>query len=278
MVRRILLPLDSSPYTDAALEMSCHIAKATGAEIKGLAVLDIPGIERSVGSVPLGGIYYADRIIEAKKVEAVEHVTKLLEKFKEKCRQKEVSYRISEQQGSPSSVIIDKSIYFDLVVAGMRTFYQHEPDEVGISIEKVLGSTVTPIMAVPKGFTAPDHKVKVVLAFDASQPAARAMHRFAQLVDTAQFEVKIIRAGGEKPDADYCLTRAKYFLEAHGFEDVQTEWTPLNPIDAIKEKYLDWAEAFVLGVHSKHGLLDFMVGSLSRFLMAEGRKIVLLGQ
>ena len=73
MVRRILIPLDTSPFTNATMDLGCHIAKTTGAELTGIAFLDIPGIEKSIGSIPLGGIHYADRLIESKKQDALEH-------------------------------------------------------------------------------------------------------------------------------------------------------------------------------------------------------------
>ena len=279
MVRRILLPLDLSPFTDSALDLGCHIAKATGAEIKGIAILDIPGIKKSVGSIPIGGIYYADRLIEARKQDATAHITELLDKFNKKCHAEGVPHRISEQQGSPSQVLFEKSVFFDLIIAGIRTFYQYGSDnQEGKGIEEILGSTVTPIMAVPKGFKVPDRRLKVLIAFNNSLPAARAMHRFAQLVNTAQFKVKIMMAGCDKKEAEYCLRRAGFFLQSHGFKDVSTEWNPLNPIDAMKEKYLEWAEAVVLGIHSKRGIIDFMIGSLSRFMLNEGSKVVLIGQ
>lgn len=279
MVRRILLPLDPSTYTDAALNLGCHIAKSTGAEIKGIAILDIPGIKKSVGSIPVGGIHYADRLIEARKQDATTHIVELLDKFKKKCQEESVPHRISEQQGSPSQVLFEKSVYFDLIVAGLRTFYQYgSENQEGKGIDEILGSTVTPILAVPKDFKVPDHRLRILIAFNNSLPAARAMHRFAQLVNTAHFEVKIMMAGCEKKEAEYCLRRAGFFLQSHGFKDVTTEWTPLGPIEAMKDKYLDWAEAVVLGIHSKRGIIDFMIGSLSKFMLNEGSKAVLIGQ
>ena len=53
MIKRILLPLDSSPYTDTAMEIGCDLAERHGAELTGLVILDIPGIEKSIGPVPL---------------------------------------------------------------------------------------------------------------------------------------------------------------------------------------------------------------------------------
>ena len=61
MVKSILIPLDPSPYTDSAIEIGCRMAKYHGAQLTGLVILDIPGIEKQIGPVPIGASYYADK-------------------------------------------------------------------------------------------------------------------------------------------------------------------------------------------------------------------------
>ena len=90
MLRRILIPLDPSPYAAAAVEYGCFLAKRHDAEVTGLVVLDIPGIEKSVGPVPIDGLQYAERLEEAKAKEAHERIQALLERFKEKCQKEGV--------------------------------------------------------------------------------------------------------------------------------------------------------------------------------------------
>lgn len=279
MLRKILLPLDPSPYAASALDYACHIANTCDAEITGLAVLDMPGIENTVGSVPVGGLHYAEKMIDAKRKKEMDHITRLTTRFEDKCRIEGVKCNVSEFQGSPSSRLIQESMYYDMVIMGLRTFYNFNSlDGSGESIESILDSTITPIIAVPEKFAINDNKLKAIVAFDQSQPAARAVQRFAQLVRTAMFEVKVLTCGGDEEPSREALEKVKQYLEAHGFTNVYTEWTSQGKIDAVKERYIDWADIFVLGLHSHHVLVDFMIGSLSRFLIRDGRKLLLLGQ
>ncbi len=62
MIKRILLPLDNSQYADDAIELGSVIARKLDAELTGLVILDITGIERSMGLVPVGAIHYAEKI------------------------------------------------------------------------------------------------------------------------------------------------------------------------------------------------------------------------
>jgi nucleotide-binding universal stress UspA family protein len=123
MIKRILIPLDSSPYTDTAIEMGCGLAKRHNAELTGLVVLDIPGIRETIRPVPLGGLYYVDVLEQSIRQDARNYIRKLLYTFRDKCRQAEVSYSQAERQGSPSERIIRESMFYDLVMIGMRTYY-----------------------------------------------------------------------------------------------------------------------------------------------------------
>jgi len=46
----------------------------------------------------------------------------------------------------------------------------------------------------------------------------------------------------------------------------------------MEEQYLDWATIVVVGAHSKRGLYDFMLGSLTKYLIKEAKKPVIIGQ
>ena len=67
MIKRILVPLDPSPYTKSSIEFAIAMAQRHGSEITGLVILDLPGIEKSIGAIPLGGSYYADHLEKRKK-------------------------------------------------------------------------------------------------------------------------------------------------------------------------------------------------------------------
>ncbi len=282
MVKRILVPLDDSPYTDAVMAYSCELAKHCRATLTGLTVLDMPGIEKSVGTIPVGGIQYADKLVKAKVQSAIDYIGKLINKFEERCTREGIAHNVAECQGNPSSQIIHESLYYDRVVVGMRTFYHIDKKNIeGDSIANLLDSTITPIVAMPANYnpgTPPHGKFRILIAYNDSLPASRALHRFVQVQPRQDYEILLLYAGGVKNDALNALDKATEFLGAHGITSVKTRWTSQNIVDAVKERYLDWADKVVLGMHSKKGLIDFMVGSLSRYLINDGSKVLLLGQ
>lgn len=280
MIKRILIPLDPSPYAETALEFGCNVAKRHGAELTGLVVLDIPGIQKAIGSLPFGGLHYVEPLEKSIEKEARTHIQSLLSRFNEKCQKEGVAHRQAERQGSPSERIIRESIFYDFVMIGLRTYFDFKAsDRPGDSLEKILDHSITPIYGVPEKFSIPSaEKIKILIAFNGSLPSARALQRLAQLAICDTAEVTLLMSDPKREAAEYYLDQAEAYLNAHSIRDVKKEWTSKNIIQAMEEQYLDWATIVVVGAHSKKGLYDFMLGSLTKYLIKEAKKPVIIGQ
>lgn len=284
MLKRILVPLDPSPYTDAVIEAACFIAKERNAELSGLVILDIPGIEKSIGPAPIGAIHFAEVLEKKKKEEAEARIEQLIDKFKTKCSEKGVIHHEANYQGSPSERIIKESVYYDAIIVGMRTYFDFETEDEsyrGHSVEKILGETITPIYAIPRIFPLSDtsnRKFEILIAYDGSMLSARALQRFSQLALPELMHATLITSQQEKSTADYLLDHAQEYLSVHGFRDVEKVWTKEDIISIVDKEYLDRMDLIVVGAHSKRGIFDFMVGSLTSHLLAEEKKPVIIGQ
>src|SRR3989337_2980836 len=251
MLRRILIPFDTSPYA-AALEYGCFLAKRQNAEVTGVVVLDIPGIEKSIGPTPLGGIYYASMLEKAKEKRAHEHIQTLLGKFREKCQEEGVSHREAELQGAPSGQILQDSIYYDLVVMGMRTHFHSETEHSpGDSIDRIFSHASTPFLVVPEHIQSRE-KMNVLIAFNGSPPAVRALQGFTHLFESSAFETHITLLMSESDSnlAKFHLDGASAYLKAHSFHNVKIERISQDIIEAMEAKHLPYTDLVVLGVHS----------------------------
>jgi len=282
VIRRILIPLDPSPYSESAVQLGCIIAKVYNAEVTGLVVLDIQGIEDSIGPVPIGGIHLAEKLEKEKKEGARRRIDELLQKFKSKCESEGVLYRVAQRQGSPSDQILDESIYYDLLIIGLRTYFHFETSEkYGSSLDKLLKQSITPIYGVPENLhisEKPDRKLRVLIAFDGSPLAARAMQRFSLMVNPDLYEITLLNSSDKKEHGEEILSRAEEYLISHDINNIHKVWTKDNIIDVIKDKYYDEMDGFVVGAHSREGIFDFLVGSLTKFLVKSAKKTVFIGQ
>jgi nucleotide-binding universal stress UspA family protein len=282
VIKRILIPLDPSPYSESALQMACIIAKEYDAEVTGMVILDIPGIEDSIGPVPIGGIHLAEKLEKEKKEEAQHRIEELIEKFKATCRKEGVQHREAERQGSPSVQILNESIYYDLLIIGLRTYFHFETSEkYGSSLDKLLKESVTPIYSVPEKLLfseKPDRKIRILMAFDGSPLAARAMQRFTQLIIPDLYEIMLLNSSEDRESGESLLSRAEEYLNSHNITNIQKVWTSDDIIDVIKNEYYDSMDGFVLGAHSRDGIFDFLVGSLTKYLVKSAKKPVFIGQ
>jgi nucleotide-binding universal stress UspA family protein len=282
MIKRILVPLDPSPYTESAVLTACHYAKANHAEMTGLVILDIPGIERSIGPVPLGASAYAEHIEKQKMKEAKARIHALLTAFKETCERQGVKHLESEYQGAPSASIVQASGWFDVVFMGLRTFYHFETrNDSGDTLDQVLDHSATPIYGVPAPFIKPFgrlSKIKALAAVDGSPPSTVSLKSFIGMIPPEKIHLKLVASNSDEGMARQVLADAEGYVRACGVGKIEKEWTPQNIIKAVDERYLSWADVIVVGAHSKKGLLDFMVGSLTKFVIKKAEKPVFIGQ
>jgi len=268
--------LDPSQYTETATRYACDIAKRQSAAITGMVALDIPEIEKSVGPVPAGGLYWADKLAHSRIKTTKRHIEALLEKFKNICEERGVKHSEAEIEGSLSELIMRQSIFYDLIVMGLRHYYYYKnAEDPGISLEKILRHTIAPIFAVPKDYVPVK---KVVIAFDGSLPAARALQRFSHIVIAKDFEILLLIANPDKKTAEYYLRQGEVYLRAHGLTKVKTEWTKQPIIAAMQDQYLDYADMVVIGLHSKSLMENFFVGSLTKYLIETAQKPLLIAQ
>ena len=277
MIKRILVPLDPSPFSKVAIKHACRIARTHDAVLTGLVIVDSEGIKGHVAMIKPYQYDYTAQMDKRMEQQAHERVAGLLAGFSEICERDGVRHREAERQGSPSQHIIGEAIYYDLLIMGLRTFYGFETSpRPGDSLEIVLDHCVTPVFAVPEKMNHQEFK-RVVIAFDGTQPAARALHDFVQLASPLDCEVRIVMSRADADEASLHLDQAKNFLHAHDVNVVETIWTPESIIKAMLERYLYDVDLIVLGAHSKNALLDFMIGSLSRTLIEEAKVPLLIG-
>ena len=276
MIKRILLPLDFSQYTDAALQYACYIAKRQDATVTGMVVLQIPGIAKIVGPITSERTNWSERLDQRVTEKVNERITTLLDKFKQTCQKEGVKHVEAEFQGTCPEQIMFQSMFYDMVITGFQTsYYFDESKHIEVPLEKLLSRSITPFLVVPQNF-APGKKV--LLAFDGSLPAARSMQRFSHLANAKDSEVTIVISHHDQGTAFYYLDKAEEYLKAHGLLNIKKEWTTKNIISAIKEQYLDQVDMFITGMHSKDTLKSFFLGSLTRFLLGEAKKPLFLAQ
>ncbi len=282
MIKRILVPLDPSIYSENAFNVAISLAKIYNAEITGLVVLDIPGIEASTGPLPPGVGFFAKELEHTKIDRAKIHIRNLLSKYKAICDKEGVTFRESNAQGSPSKRISEFSNYFDIVITGLRNHFHFETsDDIENSLDEILDNSPTPIIAVPdimNKFWNNGDTFKVAIAYNGSLSSARAMQRFAQMELPKKVDVTLLISDNDLEKGDAMLNDAEEFLKLHKIDNVKKRVSGKNKIELFNSEFLSEMDIVVLGGHSKISLFDFLTGSLARHLINENKTLLFVSQ
>ncbi|MFO1022299.1 MAG: universal stress protein [Planctomycetales bacterium] len=266
MLRSILVGLDGSKYSVAARELGIHWAKATGALLVGLGIVDEPAILRPEPSPIAPGTLKGERDA-AKLHDARRLVEEALEQFTLRCSEAGISSKELEETGSPTEQIIEESQRFDLILLGKQTYFKFEtqegPDQ---TLTEVLRSSPRPVVTVPE---VPSTGNNVLIAYDGSVQAARALQLFLYSGIPVDGECHILSIKDDKVEAAKTGDRAAQYLDSHGKKSKIHALTP-HGTDAeliLREIAAHQAGMLVMGAFGSNSLQEFIFGSTTRQLL-----------
>jgi len=277
MFRRILLPLDGSLYADAALDRACEVASKHGAEITGVVVLNTPEL-LDEEKLPFNAhlLDLKRKGYFKRKAQVQKRIGDIVASFKATCEERGVAHREAELQGIPSECILEESVYYDLIVIGMKTYFHLDPNEKGESLDEVLDHAEVPVLTVPRIGEAKPFQ-NVLLAFNGSYHSARALREFVELSEPYEVKITLLISDKDEEHAAHCLQEALTYLEANGVTQVEQVRTEKDIISAIAEDYLGQVDLVVAGLHSKNVFKNFFVGSLIKHFIEEEKVPLFIG-
>jgi nucleotide-binding universal stress UspA family protein len=243
MIRKILVGLDGSRDGDRAVEQGIRWARLTGAELTGVGVVDEPTICRPE---PVGawGASLKERRDATLLADARTRVHGFVSRFADRCRAAGVRHHELTETGLPSEKLLDLTPDVDLTVLGRETHFQFETqDEADRTLEKVVRGSERPVVAVPDVV---NHGRPVVVAYDASPAAVRALESFAE---SGLDEGRPVRVVSVAPDAIAARLLAEDATRYLTHFRIRTEAVPLtgrNATNILVEKIRSEKPAFVV--------------------------------
>ncbi|MEQ8786993.1 MAG: universal stress protein [Pirellulaceae bacterium] len=260
MLRSILVGLDGSPYSDAALEVALRWARRFGATLLGLGIVDEPTI-RDPGGLMIGSGHYKPIVDEQHLADARKKVDQFLDHFERRCGEEHVACRRLKETGEPAREIVEEAQRCDLVVMGQQSYFHFETQEgPGETLFDVLRESPRPVITVPRESSASD---SIALAYDGSLQAARATQ---SLVNTGLCEgsdVHVLTVAEDDKDAHSMAARAIEFLGYHGVNATLHAAPESDSTgDAILEQAAKLGVGLIaMGAYGKPAIQDFFFGS-----------------
>ena len=257
MIRRILVGLGDATYAESATKTAIVLARAHGAELTGISVLDHKRLG-ATGPVPIGAGHLAVELKEHRLASAREIIDQVDTGFEMACREAGITCNIEQPEGEPYQSIADQARYHDVIVCGLSHLFEHGVvDEPPEELVKLVRAGVRPLITVPG-----EHRSieRVLVAYSGSMESAKAMKRFVQLQLWPDATVRVVTFRSPHGAAHDLLVNASKYCLAHGIE-ADTEFVDESPTEALLPYADDWgADLIVLGNSNRNLLLRRIFG------------------
>lgn len=274
MLKRLLLALDIDDDSPIATQYAKAISERFQANVTGLAVINTHAVNAEIGpGGSVGGAYYAEKIRARRMREERALAFELADTFEEEMETSALHHVEHVSDGVPYKRIAEEMKYADLLVIGREPhFFNSRPDRKTNTLARIVKHGVSPSLVVPDAYR---EVRRVLVAYDASDPAARTMQKFAQLRPFGtDLRIEIVHVRSWVGDhftkrSEQLLSLAAEYLGAHGFETVRTMSLDLaDPQARIMEYAREFeADLIVAGAHSMSAVKRVAFGSTTHTLL-----------
>ncbi len=271
MIKSMVVAIDSTESSKRAQEFAYALARKHSAKLTGIAVLDLPWIKRPM-MMPIGGGAYRSHRDETLIANQGKELEDKLNAFNEACKSHGITCRGIEVEGSPDEKLAQEAEQHDMVIIGRETnFHGHRGHDISEATDNLLKDHPRPVIVVPP------EQIKVgegvVLCFDGSLPASRAMHMFYLLGLATDEHVHVVSVSDDPQEAERVASRGAGFFAsrgvtatAHGIHaDEDSSDIALTIFHLVESLEVGMV---AMGAYAKHSLWrQLLVGSVTRQLV-----------
>ncbi len=286
-MKSILIAIDESKASLAALDLACELAKASKAEIKGLYIENIARLlewepAELIGSA-LGVTTAAPHVRDTEEQLQTENEfekerTNLKELFETTCKKNNVTGTFKSIRGVIEESLIHASKTVDLVVIGKRgEGYKKDSKEPGEVAEELLRQVTRPIFVVPAESQAKSSK-RILLAYDGSEASQRTLSTTAQIASILNAEILIMSVANDLEMAQKPLDEAKEFLTPYNLKATyKTGIGATTPWKVILDEAKVYNPGIIaIGAFGSNKLLELIFDSTTNQILMEAQCPVLL--
>lgn len=261
MINSILVPIDSSAHSRAAVEHALDLGRAYRARMTGLQVLDIrylempPYLDYSYTFEAMPPTIAPLEVMEKFRLKS----ERLLNDFREAVERAGLPVETRTEEGVPGHVIADIGGAHDLVVMGKRGEHaKWGRDLLGSTTENVIRHSATPVFLV-EGKSRPARSA--LMMFDGSHAANRALKLAADLALRIGVDLRVLTVDDDRGRGEATQAEARAYLQPlrlrSTYRVVPGRIAKTVP-GALED---DPADVVILGMRGHSALHDLILGS-----------------
>lgn len=267
MIKNILVPLDGSEHSKAALEYALWLARKFNGALFGQHVIDTASVEGTFFhdiSGSLGFEPYLD--FSSKMREILEERGKIiLEEFSRRCREQGLRHELFLDIGIVPNEICERSKMADLVVLGHRGINEEfTTGLLGGTAESVTRKCPRPLLVSTRRFREIE---RPLLAYDGSQRASAAMESAAEFCTQLKLPLTVLYVPREEKAGEKVLQEARSYLGPYGIE-ARYELARGYPEQKIIDYLVNLGyDLLFIGAYGHRRIIEMVLGSTTEYVL-----------
>jgi nucleotide-binding universal stress UspA family protein len=266
-LKNIEVFVDATPEGDKRVDYAAALAHQSGAHLAGIHVVSAARPEHRTDYYVVGKAIRASLAWQKAVDEAA--TTTVRRRFEAISAKRDLSaeFRVI-RRGGPDEDLILSSLHSDLVVIGQRELQQLAGY---LSPERLLFASGAPILVVPSGWKSEPIGQKILVGWNASREARRAVaDALPFLVAAPSVTLLVVDSNdrhGEEPGADIALYLARHGVHVE-VEQVASRGSPVA--DIILSYATDHGvDLIVIGAYSHARSVEMVFGGVTRTLLRQ---------
>jgi nucleotide-binding universal stress UspA family protein len=271
-LKDLLVYVDVTPRSAVRMELAARLAIQHGAHLTGLHVIDIPSANYFYGAAMPFVPTNPEEIVERIRAEAVEAAKPVEATFRECLRRNGIEGEWRLVEGPPPVTVALHARYANLTIVGQPN--REAPQDADAVLVTSVMTSGRPVLAVPFAGDFPTVGERVLVAWNASREAARALNdALPLLLNAKQVTVLAINPQrgvgrhGDVPAADIALHLARHGLKAEAAHTVARD---IADGEALLSYAADiGADLIVAGAYGHSRARELVFGGVTRTLITE---------
>jgi len=267
MIKNILVPLDGSEHSRAALDYAIWITKKFDGTLFGQHIIDTISIEGTFFHDISGSLGFEPYLDFSSKMREIleERGKAILDEFVARCEKDGIRYTTVLDMGLIANEICDRAKVSDLVVIGHRGVNEEfSTGLLGTTAETITRKSPRPVFVSTKQFKAID---RPLLAYDGSQRASSAMESAAEFCTVLHLPLTVLAIAKEESLAQTNLQQARSYLSSYAIE-VKYESARGYPEQKIVEYLVTMNhDLLFIGAYGHRRIINMVLGSTTEYVL-----------
>jgi len=276
MIKSILVGVDGSEYTDSVLKYSINMARAFGAKLRVITIIDVRIFEWSVymGVDGFAPVFPSSVYLDESRKLLNQKADSVLKKCQEILDQAGVSYTTEKVEGAPVDVICEKANVTDMIVLGAHgEFARWGTKMMGATTEAISRQCDKPLFVAPKQVK----EIKKILApYDGSRNSNKALPLAGFFGIKFGAHVTVFAVDNNLEAAQSIAKEGKEYLSAYDIF-VEIETRKGNPDEEIV-RFSDEGnfDLIIMGAYGHSRIKEAILGSTTEQVMRNTQIPVIL--